>query len=79
MDHLSHPVVSSLVFFPRKFVALAYYVIDGFVSITTKPTYAILLRLIYSCFDIIGSYAGLSLEVSFSYPHPGFVVWDVVY
>ena len=33
-----------------------YYVIDRFVSITTQPTLAILLRLIYSCFDKIGSY-----------------------
>ena len=35
--------------------AFAYYEIDRFISITTWPTCAILLRLIYSCFDVIGS------------------------
>ncbi len=30
--------------------------IDDFVSIITEPTFAILLRLIYSRFDMIGSY-----------------------
>ena len=30
--------------------------IDRFISIITWPTFAVLLRLIYSCFDIIGPY-----------------------
>ena len=32
------------------------HVIDHFVSITTLPTSAVLLRLIYSSFDMVGSY-----------------------
>ena len=54
MDHFIHPVVSSLILLLCLFAAFAYYVIDGFVSITTSPTFAILLRLIYSHFDLIG-------------------------
>ena len=49
MDHLAHPVVSSLILFLYLFAAFAY-VINRLVSITTLPTYAILLRLINSCF-----------------------------
>ena len=33
VDHLCHPVVSSLVFFLYEFAGFAYYVIDYFVSI----------------------------------------------
>ena len=43
VDNLAHPVVSSLIFFLRWFVAFTTYVIDRFVSIT----FAVLLRLIY--------------------------------
>ena len=42
VDYLAHPVVSSLILF------WSYYVIDGFVSVTTS-------RLLYSRFDMIGS------------------------
>ena len=35
VDHVAHPVVSSLVLFLRKFAAFAYYVIDRFISVTT--------------------------------------------
>ena len=38
------------------FAAFTYYVIDGFISVTALSTFAILLRLIYSRFDIICSY-----------------------
>ena len=34
VDHLAHPVLSTLIFFLGKFAAFAYYMIDGFVSIT---------------------------------------------
>ena len=54
VDNLAHPIVSSLIFFLDEFVAFAYYEIDRFVSITTSP--AVLLRFIYSCFDMIGPY-----------------------
>ena len=56
VDHLAHPVMSSLVLLPCQFGAFAYYVIVGFISVTTECTFAILLRLIYPRFDIIGSY-----------------------
>ena len=56
VDHLAHPVVSCLILLLCSFVAFAYYVIDGFVSHTTQPTFAILLRLLYSRFYMIGSY-----------------------
>ena len=55
VDHLVHLVVSSLILLLCKFAAFAYYLIDTFASFTTRPTFAILLRLIYSCFDMIGS------------------------
>ena len=55
VDHLAHPVVSSFILL-CKFAALAFYVIDCFVSVTTKPTLAIVLRLIHSSFDMIGPY-----------------------
>ena len=51
VDHLAHPVVSSLLRFPCSFAAFSY-VIDRFVSITTWPTSAVLLCLIYFCFEI---------------------------
>ena len=53
VDHLVYPVVSSLIRFLRLVTAFAYYVIDRFLSITTWPTLAILLRLVYSCFYFI--------------------------
>ena len=56
VDHPAHPVMSSIVLFLCKFAAFAYYMIDGFVSITTQPTFAVLLRLIYFRFDMTGSY-----------------------
>ena len=56
VDHLAHPVVFCLILLLCKFAAFTYYVIDGFISVTVYPTFAILLRLIYSRFDIIGSY-----------------------
>ena len=34
VDHLAHPVVSSLVLLLSQFAAFAYYVIDGFISVT---------------------------------------------
>ena len=46
LDHFAHLVVSSLILFLCKFAAFTYYVIDGFVSITTSPTFAVLLRLL---------------------------------
>ena len=55
-DHLAHPVVSSPVHFLCQFAAFAYYVIDRFVSVSTEPSFAILLSLIYFGFDMIGSY-----------------------
>ena len=56
VDHLAHPVLSYLTLLLCLFAAFAYYVIDYFISVTAKPTFAILLHLIYSRFDFIGSY-----------------------
>ena len=55
-DHLADRTVSSLVLFLRKLAAFAYYVMDGFISVTALYTFAILLRLIYSHFGMIVSY-----------------------
>ena len=49
MDHLVHLTLSVV------FAAFAYFAIDRFVSINTSPTSAVLLHLIYSCFDKISS------------------------
>ena len=35
VDHLTNPVMSSLVLLLCQFAASAYYVIDGFISVTT--------------------------------------------
>ena len=47
VDHLAQPVMSSLVFLLYQFAAFANYV-------TAKSAFAILLRLIYPRFDMIG-------------------------
>ena len=70
VDHLADPIMSSLIFLLRLFV------IDGFISVTALFTFTVLLRLIYSRFDMIGSYGVVlccykerfcfSLKVSFS-------------
>ena len=52
VSHLSHPVMSTLVFLLCQFKTFAYYVINCFISVTTKPT----LAIINFCFDIICSY-----------------------
>ena len=52
-DHFSHRIVTSLVLFRRLFTAFTYNVVDSFVSITTLSASAILLRLVYSCFDLV--------------------------
>ena len=52
---LSHPVMSCFVHFLRLFIVFADYVINHFVSITTKSTLAMLLHLIYFYFSIDGS------------------------
>ena len=49
VDYLAYSVVSSLI----QFSAITYYAIDRLDSITTKPIFSILLRHIYSCFDIV--------------------------
>ena len=54
--HLADPIVFSLILHLCQFAAFAYYVIDGFVSIPTRRSFAILWRLIYYRFDITGSY-----------------------
>ena len=56
VDNLADPVVSRLILLVCKFDAFAYYVIDRFVSVTALPTFTVLLRLIYSRFDMIGPY-----------------------
>ena len=48
---LPHRIMSYFMFFLRKFVAFAYYVINRFVFITISSTRAISLRLI--CFSFI--------------------------
>ena len=59
VDHLAHPVVSSLVLLLCQFAAFAYYVIDGFISDTVSSAFAILLRLINPRFDMIGTYGAV--------------------
>ena len=59
VDHLAHPVVLRLVLLLCQFAAFAYYVIDDFVSVTAQSAFAILLCLIYPCFDMIGSYGAV--------------------
>ena len=75
VDHIAYPIVSSLLLRLCQFAAFAYDVIDGFISVTTESTFAILLRLIYPPLDMIGSYGAVlcchkerfyfSLKVSF--------------
>ena len=59
VDQLAHPVMSSLVLLLCQFAAFAYYVIDGFISVTTQSALAILLYLIYPRFDMVGSYGAV--------------------
>ena len=59
VDHIADPVSSRLVLLLCQFAAFAYYVIDGFISVSASSTFAILLRLIYSRFDLIGSYGAV--------------------
>ena len=56
VDHPLHQVVSSLILFLRWFAVFANYVINCFVSIITKPSLAILLRIIYFWFNAVGLY-----------------------
>ena len=75
VDYLAHPVVSSLVHLLCQFAAFADYVIDGFIIVIAQSAFAILLRLIYPRFNMIGSYGAVlcshqegfcfSLKVSF--------------
>ena len=53
-DHLSCTVVSSLLVQMSKFTTFAYYGINRFVFVTTKPSLAFLLRIIDFGFDRIG-------------------------
>ena len=46
VDHLAHPLMSNLILLLCKFAAFAYYVINHYVPIITKPTFAVLLCLI---------------------------------
>ena len=58
------------------FAIFAYFVINGFVSITIKPTLAILLSLIFFCFKMIVYY--YSLLSSFSHQHlPMVFLWSL--
>ena len=50
VDHLSHLVVHSLILFCT---GVVYYLINGFISDSTKPAFAMLLRIIYFCLDVI--------------------------
>ena len=53
VDSLPHPVLTILLLSLIQITAIAYYVIDYFISIPTESTSAILLRLIFFCFMII--------------------------
>ena len=46
MNHLPHPVFFSRILLLRQFATFTYYVIYDIVSITAKPTLAILLHII---------------------------------
>ena len=52
VDHLFHPVESSLTLFAQIYW-IRYYVIDCFVSVTSESISALWLRLVSSCFDIV--------------------------
>ena len=56
VDHLADPVMCRFILLLYYFAVFAYYEIDPFVSVTASSTFAILLRLIYFRFDMIGSY-----------------------
>ena len=72
VNHLSHPVVSSAIFLLCKFSTFAYYMIYGFLSITTKSTFAILLRIIDFRFNIIAFLQILTILWSI---RPRFYFW----
>ena len=59
VDHLTDRVVSRLVLLLSQFAAFAYYVIDGFIYVTSESTFAILLHLIYRRLDKIGSHSAV--------------------
>ena len=46
-NHLAHPFIPRLIHFLPLFAAFEYYVINGFVSVTTLSTSAVLFRLVY--------------------------------
>ena len=51
VDHLAHPVMSSLIRFLYQFAAFAYYVIARFVSITSYISYFVTSYLFLLCSD----------------------------
>ena len=51
-NYLPHPIASRLILALLSFAAFAY-VLDRFVSVTIYPIFAILLRLVCSCSDIV--------------------------
>ena len=53
LDHLAHPLMSSLIISLCKFTAVAYYVIDRFVFIAAYSTFTIFFHPVYSRFDIV--------------------------
>ena len=56
VDYLPHPVMSSLPLFLLYFAAFDYYMINHFHTFTILSTLALLLHLIYFCFNIVGIY-----------------------
>ena len=67
VDHLAHPAVSSFVLLLCQFAAFACYMIDSFISVTALSTFAILLRLIYPLYDMIGSSSSSSSSYYYYY------------
>ena len=53
VDDFPYVLVSIFILFLSQLTTFAYYVIDRFISITTKSTSAILLCHVYFCFDIV--------------------------
>ena len=54
LDHFPYPAAYCLELFLCLFAYFADYEIDRFISITTQSMSALLLRLIYICFNIVG-------------------------
>ena len=59
VDHFHHPVMFSVLLYFHLFTTFALNMIGRFVFVTTSPTLAILLLLVYFCFNVVCPYGVL--------------------